>query len=137
MRALTHAIALTTLVAVRATAAAQASAAPTVTAPSAHDTTTEVPAPGTYAMELTTDSGTLVGSLVVLRVSDALTARLAVAQHTPETKSFVREGPVYVLVVGTPDFTVTYRLRFTGAAVSGSFRMSSGATGTIAGTRAK
>ena len=50
-------------------------------------------------------------------------------------KSFVREGNGYVLTGGHGEFVVVYKLNFAGDSVTGSFRMSTGLAGTVAGAR--
>lgn len=92
---------------------------------------------GVYALEVTTEDGTLVGQLSVKPSTDKSKENvllvLSVGDHAPETKSFAREGSGYVLIAGHEEFTITYKLSFAGDSLSGSFKMSSGTTGTIVG----
>jgi hypothetical protein len=92
---------------------------------------------GTYDLEITTDDGTLVGSLSLKRASDALVAELTAGGMRPAIKSFVREGNSYVLTGGHGEFVVTYTLKFADDSVTGSLKMSTGLTGTVAGARKK
>jgi len=55
--------------------------------------------------------------------------------NRPAVKSFVREGTSYVLTGGHGEFVVVYKLTFANDSVTGSFRMSTGLAGTVAGTR--
>ena len=55
---------------------------------------------GTYDLEITTDDGTLLGSLSLKRANDALVAELVAGANRPAVKSFVREGNGYVLTGG-------------------------------------
>ena len=103
----------------------------TVSSPSASDTART----GSYELEITTENGTIVGAMTLGRSAEGLTAKLTVGQHSPTVKSIVREGNAYVLTAGGDDFTVTYTLTFTGDKVSGTFRMSNGMSGVVAGTR--
>jgi len=93
----------------------------------------EPPKVGTYDLELTTDEGTLVGELAVARAADTLAVRATVRGHSPATRSFVREAAGYVFTVAMGETTVRYRLAFAGDSLRGSFRMSTGGSGTVAG----
>ena len=90
---------------------------------------------GTYDLEITTDDGTLLGSLSLKRANDAFVAELVAGANRPAVKSFVREGNAYVLTGGHGEFAVVYRLAFAGDSVTGSFKMSTGLAGTVAGAR--
>jgi hypothetical protein len=90
---------------------------------------------GAYDLEITTDEGTIVGAMTIGRNAAGLTAALTVGAQTPAVKSVVREGDAYVLTAGGDDFTVTYKLTFVGDKVSGTFKMSNGMSGVVAGTR--
>jgi uncharacterized membrane protein len=90
---------------------------------------------GTYDLEITTDDGTLLGSLSLKRANDAFVAELVAGANRPAVKSFVREGNGYVLTGGHGEFVVIYRLAFAGDSVTGSFKMSTGLAGTVAGAR--
>ena len=90
---------------------------------------------GTYDLEVTTDDGTMVGSLSLKRTSDALVAELVVGGMNPAVKSFARDGNGYVLTGGHGEFVITYTLKFADDSVTGSFKMSTGLTGTVAGAR--
>jgi hypothetical protein len=94
---------------------------------------TEPPKVGTYDLELTTNEGTLVAQLDVARSGDAHTARVTVMGHSPETRSFVREGGAYVLTAARNAGTVVYTLAFAGDSLRGAFRMSTGGAGAVAG----
>jgi hypothetical protein len=90
---------------------------------------------GTYDLEITTDDGTLLGSLSLKRSNDALVAELVAGGNRPAVKSFVREGTGYVLTGGHGEFVVVYKLTFANDSVTGSFKMSTGLAGTVAGAR--
>jgi len=90
---------------------------------------------GTYDLEITTDDGTLLGSLSLKRANEALVAELVAGANRPAVKSFVREGNGYVLTGGHGEFVVIYKLTFADDSVTGSFRMSTGLAGTVAGAR--
>jgi hypothetical protein len=90
---------------------------------------------GTYDLEITTDDGTLIGSLSLKRANDALVAELVAGGNRPTVKSFVRDGKGYVLTGGHGEFVIEYRLTFANDSVTGSFKMSTGMTGTVAGAR--
>ena len=90
---------------------------------------------GTYDLEITTDDGTLLGSLSLKRASEALVAELVAGANRPAVKSFVREGNGYVLTGGHGEFVVVYKLTFADDSVTGSFRMSTGLAGKVAGAR--
>ena len=92
---------------------------------------------GIYDLEITTDDGTLVGSLSLKRASDALVAELTAGAMRPAIKSFVRDGNSYVLTGGHGEFVITYTFKFVDDSVTGSFKMSTGLTGTVAGARKK
>ena len=94
---------------------------------------TEAPKVGTYDLELTSDAGTLVARLDVSRTATAHTARVTVMGHSPETRSFAREGGAYVLTARRDAGTVTYTLTFAGDSLRGAYRMSTGGSGTVAG----
>jgi hypothetical protein len=47
----------------------------------------------------------------------------------------VRDGKGYVLTGGHGEFVIEYRLTFANDSVTGSFKMSTGMTGTVAGAR--
>ena len=88
---------------------------------------------GTYDLEVTTDDGTLTGSLTVKRDATGLAGDLTVGGNRPALKSFVREGDHYVLTGGHGTFSVVYRLKFAHDSLGGSFKMSSGLAGTVLG----
>jgi hypothetical protein len=90
---------------------------------------------GTYDLEITTDDGTLIGSLSLKRANDALVAELVAGANRPTVKSFVRDGNGYVLTGGHGEFVIVYKLTFAGDSVTGSFKMSTGLAGTVAGAR--
>ena len=90
---------------------------------------------GTYELEITTDDGTMVGSLSLARASDGLKAALTAGGNHPDVKSFVREGNGYVLTGGHGEFVIVYKLKFANDSVTGSFKMSTGLQGTVAGAR--
>lgn len=90
---------------------------------------------GTYELEITTDDGTLLGSLSLKRADDAFVAELVAGANRPAVKSFVRDGNGYVLTGGHGEFVVVYKLAFAGDSVTGSFKMSTGLAGTVAGAR--
>ena len=90
---------------------------------------------GTYDLEITTDDGTLLGSLSLKRADDAFVAELVAGANRPAVKSFVRDGNGYVLTGGHGEFVVVYKLTFAGDSVTGSFKMSTGLAGTVAGAR--
>jgi hypothetical protein len=92
-------------------------------------------AAGTYELEITTDDGTLLGSLSLKRADDAFVAELVAGANRPAVKSFVRDGNGYVLTGGHGEFVVVYKLTFAGDSVTGSFKMSTGLAGTVAGAR--
>ena len=88
---------------------------------------------GTYDLEITTDDGTMLGSLSLKRANEALVAELVAGGNRPAVKSFVREGNGYVLTGGHGEFVIVYKLTFAGDSVTGSFKMSTGLAGTVAG----
>ena len=88
---------------------------------------------GTYDLEVTTNDGTLIGELTIKRATQGLTADLSVGANRPAVKSFVREGDIYVLTGGHGTFTVVYKLTFARDSLAGTFAMSGGMTGTVAG----
>jgi hypothetical protein len=90
---------------------------------------------GTYDLEITTDDGTMLGSLSLKRANDALAAELVAGANRPAIKSFVRDGNGYVLTGGHGEFVVVYKLSFANDSVTGSFKMSTGLAGTVAGAR--
>ena len=89
---------------------------------------------GTYDLEITTDDGTMLGSLSLKRANEALVAELVAGGNRPAVKSFVRDGNGYVLTGGHGEFVIVYKLTFAGDSVTGSFKMSTGLAGTVAGT---
>ena len=88
---------------------------------------------GTYDLEITTDDGTMLGSLSFKRANEALVAELVAGGNRPAVKSFVRDGNSYVLTGGHGEFVIVYKLTFAGDSVTGSFKMSTGLAGTVAG----
>jgi len=88
---------------------------------------------GTYDLEITTDDGTMLGSLSFKRANEALVAELVAGGNRPAVKSFVRDGNGYVLTGGHGEFVIVYKLTFAGDSVTGSFKMSTGLAGTVAG----
>jgi hypothetical protein len=88
---------------------------------------------GTYDLEITTDDGTMVGSLVVKRDKDHLAATINAGGRVPAVKSFAKDGAQYVLTAGHDNFTVVYKFTFVRDSVAGSFSMTSGLTGTVLG----
>jgi hypothetical protein len=88
---------------------------------------------GTYDLEVTTDGGTLTGSLTVRRTPDGLTGDLTVGGNKPALKSFLRDGDHYVLTGGHGTYTVTYTLKFANDSLGGTFKMSGGLAGTVLG----
>jgi len=88
---------------------------------------------GTYDLEITTDDGTMLGSLSLKRANEALVAELVAGGNRPAVKSFVRDGNGYVLTGGHGEFVIVYKLTFAGDSVTGSFKMSTGLAGTVAG----
>ena len=86
---------------------------------------TQAPKMGTYDLELTTESGTLVGELTLGKKGDEVEAKLVAAGNRPNVKSFVRGGDKYVLSAGHGTFTFVYHLSFQRDSVFGDF-MSSG-----------
>lgn len=105
--------------------------------PAAPTAATDTATIGTYDLELTTDDGTITGTLVVKRAESGLAADLTVGGNKPTVQSFVREDDHYTLTGGHGTFTVTYRLTFVRDSLSGSFKLSGGLTGTVRGARHK
>lgn len=125
MRALTPIVALLVATAAAGAQTKSPAKAPTIAADTARL--------GTYDLEVTTDDGTLTGSLTVRRGAVGLTGDLTVGGNKPALKSFVREGDHYVVIGGHGTFTVTYTLKFSNDSLAGSFKMSSGLAGTVLG----
>ena len=115
-----------------ATASASAQTETTAKAPSSH-AASDTARMGTYDLEVTTDGGTLVGSLTVKRDANGLTGDLTVGGNKPALKSFVREGDHYVLSGGHGTYTITYTLKFSNDSLGGTFKMSGGLAGTVLG----
>ena len=92
---------------------------------------------GTYDLEITTDDGTITGTLVVSRKGNALGAEIDAGGRKPHVQSFVREGSEYVLTGGHDDFRIVYRLTFARDSLSGSLLMSNGFSGKVAGSYRK
>ena len=88
---------------------------------------------GKYDLEITTESGTMTGQLVVKRETDELSAALTVGGRAPAVKSFKHEAQQYVLTVGHENFVIVYKLAFTRDSVAGSFNGSGGMSGTVVG----
>ena len=89
---------------------------------------------GTYDLELTSDDGTIIGSLVIKRSKDGLAAEIDAGGRHPEPKSFIHQGAEYIFTGGHGTFTVTYHFKFAGNAVTGSYALSSGQSGAVTGT---
>ena len=92
---------------------------------------------GTYDLEVTTDAGTLTGSMTVRRGAEGLGVDLTVGPNKPAIKSFVREGDHYLLSGGHGTYSVLYTLKFSNDSVGGSFKMSGGLEGTVLGAMRK
>lgn len=112
-------------------ASAQSSSSSPVAAKAVSDTARL----GTYDLEITTDDGTMVGWLSLTRANDGLKAALTAGGNHPDVKSFVREGKSYVLTGGHGEFVIVYTLAFANDSVTGSFKMSTGLQGKVAGAR--
>ncbi|HVT38619.1 MAG TPA: hypothetical protein VHE78_06235 [Gemmatimonadaceae bacterium] len=78
----------------------------------------------------------MAGQLTIRRASGAVKASISAGAHAPAVRSWRREGSEYVLKADDGRaFSVTYRFRFSGDSVSGTFQTSSGMNGSIAGAR--
>jgi hypothetical protein len=89
---------------------------------------------GSYDLEITTDDGTMVGSLTVKKGDKGeLAVALNAGGRIPAVKSFVRQGPEYLLTVGHEEFVIVYKLAFARDSVAGSFSGSGGLSGTVLG----
>ena len=88
---------------------------------------------GTYDLELTTDDGTMTGTLSVKRTAGQLDAALQVGPNAPHVSSFVRDGQGYILRGGHDQMTITYLLTFVRDSLTGSFTVSTGMAGTVRG----
>ena len=90
---------------------------------------------GKYQLEITDRGRTMVGELALSKTSDGFAASLVAGGNRPAVKSFVRQNGGYVLTGGHGDFVITYTLKFANDSVTGSLKMSTGPTGTVAGVR--
>ena len=124
---------LVLLVAAVSAAGAQSPAAATKPAGTAPKSVSDTAKIATYDLEVTTDDGTLIGELTIKRAAQGLAADLRVGGNKPAVKSFVREGDGYVLTGGHGEFTVVYKLTFTRDSLAGTFALSGGMKGTVAG----
>src|SRR4051812_4040845 len=88
---------------------------------------------GKYDLEITMESGTLVGELTVKRENGAYLATITAGAMKPAVQSFKREGSSYVLTAGNTEHSVTYTFTFARDSVHGTFALGGGMTGTVAG----
>ena len=117
-----------------ATASAQAASTASKAAAPTH-VASDTAKLGTYDLEITMEDGTMLGSLALSRTGPAYTAVLVAGGNRPAVHSFVRDGKGYVLTVGHDDFTIVYTLAFANDSLKGSFKVTGGTTGTVAGAR--
>lgn len=99
--------------------------------------TTETPKLGTYDLELTTDAGTMVGELTLTKSGETIAAAVTAGGNRPQVRSFVRQDDKYVLTGGHGTLIVIYDLTFQRDSVTGTFRLSQGGAGKVAGVLRK
>ena len=92
--------------------------------------------PGTYDLEILYGGGVMPGVLTLTPAGDSLAVNLKVGDHASPITSITRRGATLLLGGGGEGFKLSYELRFSGDAVTGTFSFN-GETGELAGKRRK
>jgi hypothetical protein len=92
---------------------------------------------GTYDIELAIGGGTIAGTLELKQLGDSLAATIKVGDHNPPpVRSLTRTGSQLDITAGDTGTNVSYRLKFAGDTISGTF-VFNGDPGFVAGKRRK